>query len=130
MFERCSEIGIGKHAIEISESAQSEIMKQYDALAAQGLRVLTLCGKRLPVSERETITSMKRDDLEREMAFLGLAGIYDPPRPESAAAVQDCHEASVIPRMLTGDHLATATAIAKLVGIIDADYPKTQVMVR
>lgn len=52
----------------------------------------------------------------------------DPPRPESANSVADCHTASVIPRMLTGDHLGTATAIAIQVGIIGKDHPKTAVM--
>jgi Na+-exporting ATPase len=52
----------------------------------------------------------------------------DPPRPESAEAVANCHRASIIPRMLTGDHLGTATAIAQLVGIIGYDHPKEAVM--
>lgn len=52
------------------------------------------------------------------MTLLGLIGIYDPPRSESFASVQECQRAGIVVHMLTGDHIATATAIAKEVGII------------
>jgi Na+-exporting ATPase len=52
------------------------------------------------------------------MTLLGLIGIYDPPRPESLGSVQSCQRAGIVVHMLTGDHIATATAIAKEVGII------------
>jgi len=52
------------------------------------------------------------------MTLLGLIGIYDPPRAESLGAVQECQRAGIIVHMLTGDHIITATAIAKEVGII------------
>ena len=61
---------------------------------------------------------MERQHVENEMTLLGLIGISDPPRPESAGSVQSCHRAGIIVHMLTGDHIATATAIAKEVGII------------
>ena len=57
------------------------------------------------------------------MTLLGLIGIYDPPRPESLSAVQECQRAGIIVHMLTGDHITTATAIAKEVGILT---PSTQ----
>ena len=52
------------------------------------------------------------------MTFLGLLGVSDPPRPESLASVQSCQRAGIMVHMLTGDHITTATAIAKEVGII------------
>lgn len=52
------------------------------------------------------------------MTLLGLIGVADPPRPESLQSVQSCQRAGIIVHMLTGDHIATATAIAKQVGII------------
>jgi len=110
------------------ESKQAMIQEHYDSLASQGLRVLTLVGKTAPMKEAEAIKAMTREDLETGMNFLGLAGIYDPPRPESAGAVADLHSASIIPRMLTGDHKATAVAIAQQVGIIGKDYSKNTVM--
>ena len=128
VFERCETIGFGDENCKIQGEMKDQIQKQYDALAAQGLRVLTLCGKKMPKDQGEAIKDMPRDDLERDMCFLGLAGIYDPPRPESKFSVADCHKASIVPRMLTGDHLGTATAIAIQVGIISPDHPRTSVM--
>lgn len=52
------------------------------------------------------------------MTFLGLIGLYDPPRVESLASVQECQRAGIVVHMLTGDHISTATAIAKEVGIL------------
>src|SRR5271170_364609 len=54
------------------------------------------------------------------MILLGLIGVSDPPRPESVNSVHSCQRAGIIVHMLTGDHIATATAIAKEVGIITA----------
>lgn len=128
VFERCTSIFYGKASRKIDGAMKDEIQKQYDTLAAQGLRVLTLCGKKVPKDQGESIRTMERDALEQDMCFLGLAGIYDPPRPESKISVADCHAASIVPRMLTGDHKGTATAIAIQVGIISPDHPKTSVM--
>lgn len=128
VFERCNSIFFGDNNTKISGDMKADIMKQYETLASQGLRVLTLVGKKMPKGAADEIKNMERDALEQDMCFLGLAGIYDPPRPESANSVADCHTASVIPRMLTGDHLGTATAIAIQVGIIGKDHPKTAVM--
>src|SRR5271170_1778122 len=52
------------------------------------------------------------------MTLLGLVGLYDPPREESHKAVRECHKAGIKVHMLTGDHLITASDIAKAVGII------------
>merc|ERR1711881_457391 len=59
-----------------------------------------------------------REDVEKELIFQGLVGLYDPPRPESKGAVQECHEAGIVVHMLTGDHPGTARAIALQVGIL------------
>lgn len=126
VYDRCTSILVNGRAVEQADSAA--IGKHYDGLASQGLRVLTLCCKRLPLADADKVKAMKREELETDMSFVGLAGIYDPPRVESALAVEDCHRASIIPRMLTGDHAGTAVAIAQSVGIIGKDYPKSAVM--
>ena len=127
VFERCTSILADQGRVMKQQDSEA-VNKQYESLASQGLRVLTLCSKRLPKGDAEKVKSMQRDELERDMAFLGLAGIYDPPRNESAVAVADCHSASIIPRMLTGDHIGTAIAIAQAVGILNKEYPKSAVM--
>jgi P-type Na+/K+ transporter len=59
-----------------------------------------------------------REEIENGMTFLGLMGLSDPPREESLASIQSCQRAGIVVHMLTGDHITTATAIAREVGII------------
>ncbi|KAK8844789.1 potassium/sodium efflux P-type ATPase, fungal-type [Kwoniella newhampshirensis] len=124
VFERCVSI----QDKPLDEERKKDIMVKVDALAAQGLRVLALCGKRLPVKMADEVKAMPRETFEAEFTFLGLAGIYDPPRKESPGAVADCLRAGITPRMLTGDHPATATAIALNIGILERAYGKDAVM--
>jgi Ca2+-transporting ATPase len=79
------------------------------------LRVLAFAMKRLPALPGE----MGEEALESELTFIGFAGLIDPPRPEAAEAVAACKTAGIIPVMITGDHPATARAIALRLGIID-----------
>jgi magnesium-transporting ATPase (P-type) len=82
------------------------------ASAARGRRVLALATKKVGGEK----TALGAEDLEG-MTLLGLAGIFDPPRPESAAAVAECCRAGIKVKMITGDHGTTALAIAKEIGI-------------
>ncbi len=84
-------------------------------LARQGLRVLALARRRLPAAP-DALTS---EAVERELTFIGLVGLIDPPRPEAAEAVAACKAAGIIPVMITGDHPATARVIAQRLGIIE-----------
>jgi Ca2+-transporting ATPase len=86
-----------------------------EALAAQGLRVLALARR-----SHASLPDPAADpaSLEREMCLLGLIGLIDPPRPEAAAAVRECLDAGMKPVMITGDHPATARAIALALGIV------------
>jgi len=86
-----------------------------EQLAAQGLRVLGFALKRLP----RLPDALDAATLESGLTFVGLAGLIDPPRPEAAESVAACKAAGIIPVMITGDHLATARAIASRLGIID-----------
>ncbi|WRT63192.1 potassium/sodium efflux P-type ATPase, fungal-type [Kwoniella shivajii] len=124
VFELCTHV----RGETLTDEKKKDIMVKVDALAAQGLRVLALCGKRLPGKSVEEIKMMPRDQFERDFTFLGLAGIFDPPRKESPGAVADCIRAGITPRMLTGDHPATATAIALNIGILEKAYGKDAVM--
>ncbi|OJW44363.1 MAG: ATPase [Thiobacillus sp. 65-1059] len=86
-----------------------------EQLAAQGLRVLGFALKRLP----RLPDALDAATLESGLTFVGLAGLIDPPRPEAAESVAACKAAGIIPVMITGDHPATARAIASRLGIID-----------
>ncbi|SNX81513.1 related to Ca2+-transporting ATPase [Melanopsichium pennsylvanicum] len=73
-------------------------------------------------------SGLSRAAAEQEFAFVGLLGIYDPPRAETRAAVEACKAAGIIVHMLTGDHPATAHAIAKEVAIVDGTEGASAVM--
>jgi Na+-exporting ATPase len=101
----------------MSDYHRAQILKNMEALAAQGLRVLALASKKWKGST-DSKTQFDRADVERELTFQGLIGLYDPPRPESTGAVAECHTAGIAVHMLTGDHPGTAQAIAAQVGIL------------
>ena len=96
------------------------VLATANQLAAQGLRVLALARRnhaRLPDTNA-------LDDVESQLELLGLIALIDPPRPEAQAAVRDCMSAGITPVMITGDHPATARAIAHRLGIVaHADAP-------
>jgi Ca2+-transporting ATPase len=84
-------------------------------MAEQGLRVLGLA-----TGQRSTRPSpAELEAIEQELIFLGFVGLIDPPRPEVAAAIKECHDASIHVVMITGDHPVTAKAIAKKLSILE-----------
>ncbi|UKZ50333.1 hypothetical protein TrVGV298_004591 [Trichoderma virens] len=103
--------------VPLTEEFQQEILRNMETFAGMGLRVLALASKpyHLDVKKGDEIN---RASVECDLVFRGLIGLYDPPRPESAPAVQECHKAGITVHMLTGDHPETAKAIALDVGIL------------
>lgn len=87
--------------------------------ARQGERVIGVAMKEL--SEGEDIGDLDHDDLKEGLAFLGLAGIVDPPREEAVEAIKECISAGIQVKMITGDHKETAMAIGKQLGIGDGE---------
>ncbi len=94
------------------------LLQEAETMAANGLRVLAFACRRwsaLPDSEQP-------NELECELVFLGFVGLIDPPRREAKEAVALCQSAGITPVMITGDHPATARAIAHELGILaDSD---------
>ncbi|MDP1766842.1 MAG: calcium-translocating P-type ATPase, PMCA-type [Methylotenera sp.] len=97
---------------------QAALLQQAESMAANGLRVLAFAYRHwdaLPDSEQPI-------ELERDLIFIGFAGLIDPPRNEAKEAVSLCKSAGITPVMITGDHPATARAIAYQLGILaDSD---------
>jgi Ca2+-transporting ATPase len=89
------------------------VLRAGELMAAQGFRVLA-AGRRVLGTKG---VEQDEEAVERGFTFLGFVGIADPPRPEAAEAVAKCVEAGMKPVMVTGDHLSTAVAIAREVGI-------------
>lgn len=90
-----------------------QVEAKVNELSSKGLRVLALARR-----DHQGEVSSNRAQVEANLTFQGLAGIYDPPRVETASSVAKCHDAGIHVRMLTGDHILTAIAIAKEVGIV------------
>ncbi|KAF9457771.1 sodium transport ATPase, partial [Collybia nuda] len=109
----------------LTEAVREAFLAKAEELASQGLRVIGMGQRFLGSSQTEGLT---RQDVEQGFTFLALAGIFDPPRPETLGAVRACKEAGIVVHMLTGDHLTTARAIAESVEIISPNAPKSAVM--
>jgi Ca2+-transporting ATPase len=91
-----------------------------DELGKNALRVIAVAYKEIQDGD------LRLDDLETNLTFAGLVGMIDPPRPEAKAAVKECRLAGIKPIMITGDHVVTASAIARELGIlIDGDEAVT-----
>jgi calcium-translocating P-type ATPase len=105
-------------ARELDACTRRELAGVVDGYATEGLRVLAFADRDLG-----TALPRHREDAERDLCFLGLAAMLDPPRPEVADAVSRCHSAGIRIIVVTGDHPLTAAAIAARLGIGDQDSP-------
>lgn len=97
---------VGEAALDAA--SRQKILQTAQQMAGEALRVLA-------IAYRPDATL---ENAEREMTFLGLAGMIDPPRPEVKAAIQTCKQAGIKPVMITGDHPLTAQAIARELGLL------------
>ncbi|KAK5939486.1 P-type ATPase [Knufia obscura] len=122
VIETCdTAIWEGSEEVELTEKMKGEILENMEALASIGLRVLALASR--PYNSASGRRASRdgpppREEIERNLIFRGLIGLYDPPRTESSDAVKRCHRAGIKVHMLTGDHPGTARAIAAQVGIL------------
>ncbi|EER38044.1 sodium transport ATPase 5 [Histoplasma capsulatum H143] len=125
VLEACTSIvwKEGEGRVPLTEEHTSQILANMEVIAAQGLRVLALAGREYKPSQLED-GDYNREDIERELVFRGLIGLYDPPRPETAGSIEECFRAGISVHMVTGDHPGTARAIAAQVGIIPSDMNK------
>jgi len=92
---------------------RESVEQKVNDMATQGLRVLAFAKKE--VSNKQN--SLDHDDIETALIFLGLQGMIDPPRPEAITAVRNCQDAGIQVKIITGDHITTARAIAQRMGL-------------
>ncbi len=116
MIEICSHAFIDAVREPMTETLRRRISEATNRLAEQGLRLLGV-GYRTLSAQPE---SSQVEQLERDLTFIGLIGMIDPPRPEVKMAVETCRQAGIRPVMITGDHPLTALAIARQLGIISS----------
>lgn len=106
-------------SLNLDDEQKGDIMNLIESMAGEGLRVLCVAQKILT----NPSLANNRSAAESGLEFVGLVGLYDPPRVETRDAVRKCQIAGVKVHMLTGDHIRTATAIAHEVGILTPAIP-------
>ncbi len=114
LLKRCTSALINGKAVPMTDSLRNEILEQNKAMANRALRVLALARKNYTVPPAAYEPAI----LENDLIFVGLTGMIDPVRPEVKAAIEKCKTSGIRPIMITGDHIDTAIAIAKELGII------------
>ncbi len=103
-------------AISLNEAMRQQVVRANDNLASKGYRVIAVAIR----PGDESLRAVEPEALESELLFLGLLGLYDPPRPEVADAIRQCQEAGIKVTMVTGDYGLTAQAIARQIGLLAA----------
>ena len=114
VLDKCTTYLKDGQAVPMTEEYKQEILNANKAMADKALRVLA-CAQRVWVNEP---ASYEAEDLEKDLCFVGLSGMIDPVRPEVKDAIAQCNGAGITAIMITGDHIDTAIAIAKELGIL------------
>ena len=114
ILDRCVTYLKDGEAVPMTDEYRQQILAGNKAMADKALRVLA-CAQRIYDTEP---ASYEADDLEHELCFVGLSGMIDPVRPEVKDAITQCNGAGITAIMITGDHIDTAIAIAKELGIL------------
>lgn len=125
VLNKCTYVLQGDKIVPITDEYREYVAKENKEMADRALRVLA-CSMRI---WDDMPIYFEPDFLEHDLIFVGLTGMIDPVRPEVKAAIVECKSAGIRPIMITGDHVDTASAIAKELGIIaDGTYAITGAM--
>jgi Ca2+-transporting ATPase len=114
LLARCTEERVGDGRRPLTPARREEILRKVDELASEALRTLGVAYRHLP---SDAVSGELKEDVEQSLAWLGVVGMIDPPRPEAATSVATARRAGVRPIMITGDHPVTAAAIGAELGI-------------
>lgn len=107
----CTRIETADGVRDIAPADISDLQKRNQKMAESALRVLAMAYR--PADE----VSSEMEEVEKDLIFVGITGMIDPEREEVIGAIQECHDAGIRTVMITGDHKATALAIASKIGI-------------
>lgn len=112
--------------VPMNEQNRADIMAVNDEYARNGLRVLAIAVRNITEDDEVPVSlgAYTPDIIEKNLTFLGLIAMVDPPRPEVAEAVKRCHNAGIRIIMITGDYGLTAESIARRIGIIKGNHPR------
>jgi Ca2+-transporting ATPase len=116
VLELCTNLYTGDGIVPMTEEDRARILAQTSAMAKQALRVLGSAYRNM--NGPAPAGGYTADAVERDLVFVGLTGMYDPPRPEARDALAKCRDAGIRVVMITGDHPLTAAAIAHELGIV------------
>ena len=110
LLAKCNQVHRQGKVEPLTDEFRQRLLAANAELATQALRVLAL-------AYRPNVTDKMESDLETQLVFVALVGMIDPPREEAKVAVSKCRAAGIRPVMITGDHPATAFAVAKKLGL-------------
>lgn len=113
ILELCSSMSEDGKTKKITEEERKKTLETIHQMTAKGLRTLAFAYKEI---EKAVFTT---EHIEKDLIFVGLVGMIDPPRPEVRNAIEVCKQAGIKVIMLTGDHKLTAVATAKDLGLLD-----------
>ena len=115
VLKKCTKIWRDGQAVPMTDADRANIAAANKQMADRALRVL-MAAMRI---YDEMPTELTPEAVEQDLCFIGLEGMIDPVRPEVKAAIAKCNEAGIRPIMITGDHIDTASAIGRELGILD-----------
>lgn len=117
ILKKCTYADINGEILEMNDEIRAEIMEENTRMGNKALRVFAVAYKKYS----DVPASYEAQALETDMIFIGLTGMIDPIRPEVKDAIVECRGAGIKPIMITGDHINTAKAIARELGILTDD---------
>jgi len=118
ILEHCSFVLENGEVIPLTDELRHKFLKSNKEMADRALRVLAVAMRTHPALPGD----LSPLNLEKDMVLIGLCGMIDPIRPEVKTAIEECRKAGIRPIMITGDHVDTAAAIARELGILTDGY--------
>ena len=113
MLHLCASARLHGETLPMTDTLRERLLALNEALAASGYRTLAIAMRALEPGEPDS-----GESLEREMTYLGIVAMVDPPRAEVPEAIAQCHRAGIAVAMVTGDHALTAVAIGREIGLL------------